>query len=71
LVKRDIDWIYMLTCHSSGRVEAKEAVKTRKPTMTSKHFINQYFQSFAEDPIMQSLAADNEGEEKKDIASLR
>ena len=38
-----------------GRKEAREAVKNRTPSLTSKHFIQQYFQSFSEDPIMQTL----------------
>ncbi len=55
-----------------GRVEAREAVKNRVPSLTSKHFIQQYFQSFAEDPIMQAAQAVDEAEdEKKDISALR
>ena len=45
----------MISYHFTGRLEAREAVKNRTPSLTSKHFIQQYFQSFSEDPIMQSL----------------
>lgn len=39
-----------------GRVEAKIAIRNRQPALTSHHFIQQYFQSFAEDPISKLLA---------------
>ena len=45
-----------------GRAEAKEAAATREPMLTSKHFIQQYFLSFAEDPVIKSLEKENEGD---------
>lgn len=53
-----------------GRIEAKESVKCRKPSLTSKHFIQQYFQSFSEDPIMQSLGTMDMGD-ARNISDLR
>ena len=35
-----------------GRAEARLATTKRTPTLASNHFISQYFQSFAEDPIL-------------------
>ena len=35
-----------------GRAEARLATKKRTPSLASSHFIKQYFQSFAEDPIL-------------------
>ena len=34
-----------------GRAEAALASKTRTPILPSNHFISQYLESFAEDPI--------------------
>lgn len=34
-----------------GKIHAAEAMKTRKPKLTSKQFIKTYFMSFAEDPV--------------------
>lgn len=42
--------------YPAGRVEAKIAIRNRQPALTSHHFIQQYFQSFAEDPISKLLA---------------
>ena len=36
-----------------GKAEATKAVKNRVPSLTSKHFIQQYFLSFANDPIVE------------------
>jgi import receptor subunit TOM70 len=48
-----------------GRAEAGLASTDRKPVMTSPHFIQQYFTSFCEDPILQSLEDEAaEGEEQ-------
>ncbi|CAN7983850.1 unnamed protein product [Ixodes hexagonus] len=44
-----------------GKATAKEVVKTRKPTMPSKHFIRNYFVSFCEDPIIEATQAFREG----------
>merc|ERR1711936_1414774 len=35
-----------------GRAEARLATTKRTPSLASNHFISQYFQSFAEDPIL-------------------
>lgn len=40
-----------------GKATAKEVIKTRKPTLPSKHFIRNYFVSFCEDPIIQAVQA--------------
>jgi len=45
-----------------GRAEAALASKTRKPLITSPHFIAQYFTSFVEDPIMKSIEKESEGD---------
>eukprot|EP00094_Tigriopus_californicus_P012644 TCALIF_12222-PA protein Name:"Similar to TOMM70A Mitochondrial import receptor subunit TOM70 (Homo sapiens)" AED:0.21 eAED:0.21 QI:0/0.4/0.5/0.83/1/1/6/169/580 len=45
-----------------GRVEAKIAIRDRQPGFTSHHFIQQYFQSFAEDPIVKLLAKNTESD---------
>ena len=45
-----------------GRAEAGLASRTREPIMTSKHFIEQYFSSFSEDPILNSLEKESEGD---------
>ncbi len=37
-------------------------MKNRKPILTSAHFVQQYFQSFDEDPIMRDLAKEAEGD---------
>lgn len=42
-----------------GRAEATRAMKNRSPILASKHFIQQYFMSFAEDPISKSLDQTN------------
>ena len=42
--------------------EATNAVKNREPIMTSKNFIQQYFMSFANDPVKERLAELEEGE---------
>ena len=39
----------------SGKAEAQKAVKNRVPSLTSKHFIQQYFLSFANDPILEEM----------------
>ncbi|KAM7314651.1 mitochondrial import receptor subunit TOM70 isoform X1 [Ixodes scapularis] len=44
-----------------GKASAKEIVKTRKPTMPSKHFIRNYFVSFCEDPIIEATQAFRQG----------
>ncbi len=38
-----------------GRAEAGLASKTREPVLTSPQFIQQYFSSFCEDPIMREI----------------
>ena len=35
-----------------GRAEARLAVRKQTPSLASDHFIKQYFESFAEDPVM-------------------
>ena len=45
-----------------GRAEAGLASRSRQPVMTSKHFIEQYFSSFSEDPILNSLEKESEGD---------
>jgi len=45
-----------------GRAEAGLASKSRKPVMTSHHFVEQYFTSFSEDPILKSLEKESEGD---------
>jgi len=45
-----------------GRAEAGLASKNRQPVMTSPHFIQQYFTSFCEDPILKSLEKEAEGD---------
>lgn len=45
-----------------GRAEAKLASIKRPPVLSSSNFIRQYFQSFAEDPIM-SIPDSNSTEE--------
>lgn len=42
-----------------GRAEAKVAMISRQPSLPSDHFISQYFQSFAEDPIMRFSSQEN------------
>ena len=42
-----------------GRAEAKVAMVQRKPSLPSDHFIAQYFQSFAEDPIAKFYSEEN------------
>lgn len=44
-----------------GKATAKEVVKTRTPTMPSKHFIRNYFVSFCEDPIIEAMQAFRQG----------
>ena len=44
----------------SGRAEAKLATSKRTPALASTHFIRQYFQSFAEDPITNSDFLENQ-----------
>ena len=47
-----------------GKAEAAKAVKNRVPSLSSKHFIQQYFLSFANDPIMEEakkMARENGG----------
>jgi len=43
-----------------GRAEAKLATSKRTPALASTHFIRQYFQSFAEDPITNSDFLENQ-----------
>ena len=45
-----------------GRAEAGLASKSRKPVMTSHHFVEQYFTSFSEDPILKSIEKESEGD---------
>ena len=45
-----------------GRSEAGLASKSRKPVMTSHHFVEQYFTSFSEDPILKSIEKESEGD---------
>merc|ERR1712012_331997 len=45
-----------------GRAEAGLAAKNRSAVMSSKFFINQYFQGFYEDPFMKSLEKESEGD---------
>ena len=47
-----------------GRAEAKIAARSRQPTLTSDHFIQQYFLSFAEDPIMNRVKREREEEKE-------
>lgn len=41
-----------------GAKHAKEAMKSRKPIMPSKHFIKVYFSTFTEDPVLKYLKDD-------------
>ncbi|KAK4290642.1 hypothetical protein Pmani_036470 [Petrolisthes manimaculis] len=45
-----------------GRIHAKEAMEKRDPVMPSKHFIKTFFESFAEDPIFNSVYKEKEGD---------
>jgi len=45
-----------------GRAEAGLASRDREPVMTSPHFIQQYFTSFCEDPVLRSLEKAEEGD---------
>jgi len=45
-----------------GRAEAGMASSNRTSVMTSPHFIQQYFTSFSEDPILKSLEKESEGD---------
>jgi len=45
-----------------GRAEAGLASSNRTPVLTSPHFIQQYFTSFCEDPILKSLEKETEGD---------
>ncbi|XP_071552993.1 mitochondrial import receptor subunit TOM70-like isoform X2 [Panulirus ornatus] len=45
-----------------GRMHAKEAMEDREPVMPSKHFIKTFFESFAEDPIFNSVDKEKEGD---------
>lgn len=45
-----------------GRMHAKEAMEKREPVMPSKHFIKTFFESFAEDPIFNSVDKEKEGD---------
>jgi len=42
-----------------GRAEARLATTKRTPSLASNHFIQQYFQSFAEDPILKKTSSDH------------
>ena len=48
-----------------GRSEAGLASKSRKPMMKSHHFVEQYFTSFSEDPILKSIEKESEGDVDK------
>ena len=54
----------ILTFFFPGRAEAKIAARSRQPTLTSDHFIQQYFLSFAEDPIMNRVKREKEEEKE-------
>lgn len=43
-------------------MHAKEAMEDREPVMPSKHFIKTFFESFAEDPIFNSVYKEKEGD---------
>lgn len=43
-----------------GRKHAREAMKTKKPFLQSKHFIKTYFSSFSEDPIRKIVVASSQ-----------
>lgn len=45
-----------------GRAQAALASKSRKPILPSKHFIKQYLESFAEDPVKKILEKESEGD---------
>jgi import receptor subunit TOM70 len=45
-----------------GRAEAALASKSRTPLLPSNHFISQYLESFAEDPIAKILKKESEGD---------
>lgn len=45
-----------------GRIHAKEAMEKREPIMPSNHFIKTFFESFAEDPIFNSVDKEKEGD---------
>jgi len=45
-----------------GRAEAALASKTRTPILPSNHFISQYLESFAEDPIYKIVNKESEGD---------
>jgi len=44
-----------------GRAEARLATTKRTPSLASNHFISQYFQSFAEDPILKKHSGNVNG----------
>lgn len=46
----------------TGRMHAKEAMEKREPIMPSNHFIKTFFESFAEDPIFNSVDKEKEGD---------
>lgn len=41
-----------------GKVHAKEALSRRQPVIPSKHFVNTFMCSFAEDPVFNLLRQD-------------
>lgn len=43
-------------------MHAKESMEKREPIMPSKHFIKTFFESFAEDPIFNSVDKEKEGD---------
>jgi len=49
-----------------GRAEARLATTKRTPSLASNHFISQYFQSFAEDPILKK-SIENGAAENGDV----
>jgi len=52
-----------------GRAEARLATTKRTPSLASNHFISQYFQSFAEDPILKKHSGNVNGATENGDAS--
>lgn len=71
---KPLDQFYQLRCSDvcdntncfctsfTGRIHAKEAMEKREPIMPSNHFIKTFFESFAEDPIFNSVDKEKEGD---------
>ena len=59
-------FILLLKISLAGRSEARLIFLTRKPSMSSSHFIDQYFTSFESDPLIlktKNMIVENETSE--------